>query len=227
MYSFYKLSGSSGFLKTVFRTVKAKFNPFNNLKVLFVDYSREFIGVNQDQNYFMYWYWLMRIKKLLVTLFDLGLLYGLVYLASHMFQKLLYHISMRGLMNTTLMNLLELVTITLLLRVIPYCLDTHNFPFSCQMIAYTCLLTHNFSIYCLQHSKYQLKYRFWMFICLFLNYYYFKTYPYCNVTLTNIVFMTFTLYQLSHNLFKFSFYFELMIIQLNRGNVAAYLQANI
>ena len=95
------------------------------------------------------------------------------------------------------------------------------------MIAYTCLFTHNFSIYCLQHSKYQLKYRFWMFVCLFLNYYYFKTYPYCNVTLTNIVFMTFTLYQLSHNLFKFSFYFELMIIQLNRGNVAAYLQANI
>ena len=88
-------------------------------------------------------------------------------------------------------------------------------------------MTHNFSIYCLQYSKYQRKYRFWMFVCLFLNYYYFQTYPYCNVTLTNIVFMTFTLYQLSHNLFKFSFYFEMMMLSLNRGNIAGFLQANI
>ena len=106
MYSFYKLAGPNGYLKTVFRSDAGQFNPLNNLKKLFVDYSEEFIGVDRNQKYFMYWYWLMRIQKLLVTLFDLALLYSSVYLSSSLFQNLLYHVSSRGLMNTTILNLL-------------------------------------------------------------------------------------------------------------------------
>lgn len=50
-----------------------------------------------------------------------------------------------------------------------------------------------------------------MFLATFLNYFYLQTYPYSNVTLTNIVYATLISYQLAHNLFKFSFQFELTI----------------
>jgi hypothetical protein len=91
------------------------------------------------------------------------------------------------------------------IKLLPFCLSQTHFPMSTQLIAYSNLFGYNFSDYLLQHSKYKTKYRFWMLIGTFLYYFYLLTYPYSNVTLTNSVFVTFSLYQIFHNLFKFSY----------------------
>ena len=63
----------------------------------------------------------------------------------------------------------------------------------------------------LKQSNYFVKFNFQMFLSIFLYYFYMKTYPHSNSTLSNIVFVSFTGYQLVHNLFKFSFQFELIL----------------
>ena len=90
-------------------------------------------------------------------------------------------------------------------------LSITHYSFPIKLIAYTMMFCHNFSVYLLKHSTYYLKFNFYMFLSTFLYYFYLKTYPYSNVTLTNIVYVSFTAYQLTHNLFKFSFQFELII----------------
>jgi hypothetical protein len=102
-----------------------------------------------------------------------------------------------------------------------------TYPFSTSLISYTITMCHLFSIYVLKHSTYLLKFNFQMFLCTFLYYFYLETYPHSNVTLTNLVFMSFTAYQLFHNLFKFSFQFELIVTQIGNGNVSAVLPARI
>lgn len=113
--------------------------------------------------------------------------------------------------------------ILVLLRLIPYTLVNDEFPFSTGLVAFGCLVSHNFSLYVLAHSKFQTKFKLWMFTATFLNYSYLSTYPYCNVTLTNIVYVTACAYQCAHNLFKFSYHFELILLHLQRGNLAAAL----
>jgi len=83
--------------------------------------------------------------------------------------------------------------------------QSRDYPFSTKLIAYTSLCCHNFSLYLLKQSNYFLKFNFQVFLSTFLYYFYMKTYPHSNGTLSNIVFISFTAYQLFHNLFKFSF----------------------
>jgi hypothetical protein len=102
-----------------------------------------------------------------------------------------------------------------------------DYSFSIKLIAYTFLCTHNFSLYMLKQSNYFVKFNFQMFLSIFLYYFYMKTYPHSNSTLSNIVFVSFTAYQLFHNLFKFSFQFELILTQIGVGNLSAVLPARI
>ena len=98
-----------------------------------------------------------------------------------------------------------------------------NNPFSMAMISISYLISHNVSLYILEHSRYQTKYRFWMFMGSFLNYSYQQTYPYCNVYLTNFVFLNFTLYQFLHNMFKFSYHLEMICSNIQRGTLTVVL----
>lgn len=102
-----------------------------------------------------------------------------------------------------------------------------QFLFSTKFISYTAFFQQLFGFFFLRHSTYHHKFIFQMFVSQFLNYYYLKSYPECNVTLTNILYFTFITYQLTHNLFKFSFQFELCLTQIHRGNLSAVLPAAI
>lgn len=121
----------------------------------------------------------------------------------------------------------EILLILLLMRGLPITLDYNKNPYSVSIIAYSNLFCHNFAIYILRHSKYFAKYYFYMILSSFLYYFYLKSYPFSSVTLTNIVYTSFILYQLAHNFFKFSFQFEITIANLNRGNLSAILPARV
>ena len=94
VYTFHKLAGSKGYLKTYIRPIATKFNLFNNLKVLNVDYAKDFTGIlYQDQSYFIIQYVWLRSKQLLSTMTDLTLCYSLVYISSYLFHNLLYFVT--------------------------------------------------------------------------------------------------------------------------------------
>lgn len=120
-----------------------------------------------------------------------------------------------------------MTVILLIIKVLPSTLSHANNPFSVSLIAYTCMFSMGFSTFFLQHSRYQSKYKFWMFMGSYLNYSYQQTYPYCNVTLCNLVFVTFTWYQFLHNLFKFSYHLEMVLYNLQNGNLGSILPAYI
>jgi hypothetical protein len=232
VYTFHKLAGQidgqAGYLKTYFRPGKKMINLLNNLEVLNVNYSSDFIGnLNQDDSHFYMSYLWMRLRQLFSSLLDLALCYCIISFTSYLFHTLLYKVCQEADVRYNFGKFVIGSTILLLIRMLPYTLAYKQNPFSTALISLTCLLSHNFSMYVLEHSRYQMKYKFWMLTACFLNYFYLKTYPYCNVTLTNIVFVTFSLYQFAHNLFKFSYHFESVIRQLQAGTLSAVLPAYI
>lgn len=83
--------------------------------------------------------------------------------------------------------------------------EANFYSFSVKLIVWVSTVQHLVAKFMLARSSYFKKYHFYSILCCFINYFYIKTYPYCNVTLTNIVFLTFAGYQVCHNLFKFSF----------------------
>lgn len=149
----------------------------------------------------------MRLKALIEASFDLILMHTITYLVSNWLRTLVYSMCRhddRIELNVT--RIVKLCAIIFIMRMLPLCLTLYdNFPFSVKVIAYTTLFYHNFALYFLVHSSYCTKYYFYMLLSTFLNYYYLKTYPYSNVCLTNIVYVTFAGYQLAHNLFKLCF----------------------
>lgn len=140
---------------------------------------------------------------------------------------MVFAVSQEPTVKLNLSKLAMIVLILVILKILPYTLSRVKNPFSTSLIAYTCFFSYNFSLYALQHSRYQTKYKFWMFMGSFLNYSYQQTYPYCNVTLGNLVFLTFTLYQFLHNLFKFGYHLEMIFHNLHRGTLSAVLPAYI
>jgi hypothetical protein len=148
-----------------------------------------------------------RIRQLVITIFDLVLLTTTIYVITKQLHELTYIIFKEERINLNVTTILQFLAICFMIGYIYLTLDLSitNYPFSIKLIAYTMTLCHNISVYLLKHSNYYLKYNFYMFLSTFLYYFYLKTYPYSNVTLTNIVYGSFTAYQLTHNLFKFSF----------------------
>ena len=96
-----------------------------------------------------------------------------------------------------------------------------------SLIAYVTVIYHNVSIFLIIHSQYMTKYYFYMWTASMMNYQYLALYPHANTTLTNIVYLCFSLYQLTHYLFKFCMQFEQMLTMLQAGNLAAMLSANV
>jgi hypothetical protein len=171
---------------------------------------------------------LMKFQLLFETLIDLGLLQCVMYIASFRTQKLMFDILKE---RTISLNTTKLVWVFMIVFVV---MQSHtilrineNFPFSTKFISHTAYFQQFFGFFFLKHSTYHHKFLFQMFLASFLNYHYLKSYPHCNVTLTNIIYFTFIAYQLTHNLFKFSFQFELCLTQINRGNLSAILPATI
>lgn len=154
----------------------------------------------------------MKLKVLIETLFDLGLLQGVMYIVNHRTQNLVYEILKDRAITLNTTKLVWIFMIAFVVRHSHAILRIHDqFSFSTKLISYIAYFQQFFGFFFLRHSTYHHKFIFQMFLASFLNYYYLKSYPFCNVTLTNIIYFTFIAYQLTHNLFKFSFQFELCI----------------
>lgn len=92
--------------------------------------------------------------------------------------------------------------------------EHEQYPITVSLIAYTTVVYHNVSVFVIVHSQYMIKYYFYMFLGSLLVYLYLMSYPYANMTIVNIVYICFSLYKLSHYMFKFSFQFEQIITNL-------------
>ena len=235
VYTFLNLAGQreseAGYLNTYFRPEKKGINLINNLEMLNVDYGREFGGnfLTEEGQISRLSYFAIRFKELIEAIFDLILLHTITYLVSNWLRTLIYAMCKHDdRIELSVTRLIQLCVIIFIMRMLPLSLSLYDsFPFSVSLIAHITLFYHNFAQYFLVHSSYCTKYYFYMFLSTFLNYFYLKSYPYSNVTLTNIVYITFAGYQLAHNLFKLCFQFGLMIHTLNRGNLAGLLPASI
>mmetsp|Transcript_31197 Transcript_31197/g.47775 ORF Transcript_31197/g.47775 Transcript_31197/m.47775 type:complete len:166 (+) Transcript_31197:1920-2417(+) len=162
------------------------------------------------------------------ALFDLTLLTAITFLSSLRFRSAMHGILKEGRIDLNTSRLLTIFMVGFVGWHVHLCLsEFQHFPFSTQLIAWVNILYQNVALFMLPDTNYCRKYHFYMFKSSFLYYFYLKTYLYSNVTLTNIVYVTFTAYQLCHNLFKFSFQYELIAIHLQRGNLAAILPASI
>lgn len=199
------MENQAGYLKTYFRTNSAA-NHYINMEVLNVDYSQDFMGdLSHEDSSFWLNYLLMRGEQLLRTIIDLSLCYLCIYVSSWLISKIIFKFSQESHFSINAGKMGVISIVVMIVRWLPYCLCTTQYPYSTCIIAYTNLVAYNFGNYVLMHSKYKAKYTFWMSMGTILYYFYLMTYPYSNVTLCNTVFITFSLYQIFHNLFKFSY----------------------
>ena len=152
-------------------------------------------------------YWITRWARHLI--FEMG---------NHSDDKI--HINWQSLVQIALILLLSNNTVLTLGQY-------KNYPFSASLISYVTLLYHNISFFTLIHSQYIYKYYFNMWIYTTMTYFYMSSYPNSNTTLTMIVYLTFTVYQLSYHLFKFSFQFEQIIYNVQQGNLSTMLSVRL
>lgn len=85
------------------------------------------------------------------------------------------------------------------------------------------VLYHNISVFMIMHSRYLVKYYFYNFASSLLHYQYLASYPMANTTLTNIVYLSFWVYILTHYLFQFALHLEHIFMGLSIGNMSAIL----
>ena len=183
--------------------------------------------MDQSDEFFIYYYIWRRVLNIFFTIFDLGLCYALSHFAAYLLQDLIYAVHLETQLQLTWSKASTVGLILAIVQLVPLSLSHAQNPFSTSLVAYTCFLSYVFSVYALQHSRYQTKYKFWMFQGSFLYYSYLQTYPFCNTTLTNLVFMTFSCYQFLHNLFKFSYHLEMLFCNVQRGTLSGVLPAYI
>ena len=101
--------------------------------------------------------------------------------------------------------------------------EIKNSPFTSKLIAYNVFFSIFLSEFYLMRTTYKYKYQFYILLSSILNYFYLKSYPFSNVTLTKEVLICFLLYQATHNLFKFSFQLDHVMRQLDQGLLSTML----
>ena len=241
LYTFLNLVGNKespkGYFKTYFRKQKKSswlVNPINSLDALMVDYGTDFSDLvwnNPENNYFFTKLVITRLKLLFYSLIDITSLFLVSIATTKYFKKLFIEtVDFDGWKIN--LNTLKLLSIFMILMVeisLPrLTLSSYSqFPFTCSLIAYSGFSATVISELYLLDSSYHPKYMFYSFLSCLLNTLYLKSYPFACVTLTNLVMFWFSLYQLTHNLFKFSFQFQQTAAQLERGFLSTILSTHI
>lgn len=175
VYTFHKLGGQikgkAGFLKTYFRQEAE--TSLRDREPLMVEFDKDFkSNFDPDNSFFYVHYIWQRWVNMFFTFFDLGLCYALSSFAIYIFSEMVYSVSQEATLNLNAGKFLIMSIILLILKLLPMTLSHANNPFSISLIAYTCFFSQIFSSFVLQHSRYQSKYKFWMFMGSYLNYSY-------------------------------------------------------
>jgi hypothetical protein len=200
--------------------------------MLVVDYQKEFsaLYVCGDSVLqmigFILGYFENKLAITVICFFNVVTVNTILWLMVDRLQQQVYQVYSSNTINCSI--LVELILILFVCSRLGEVFHTFTLnSFSCQLIGWACVLQHLIAKFMLKGSHYFYKFHFYSMIGAFINHSYMVTYPYANVTLTNIVFVLFALYQISHNLFKFSLQLEMFCIDLNPTTLAITLPFHI